>query len=844
MTVHRNKRRLAALLLAACMALGLTACGGGGKDKDNAGQLSGKVYVPSFVDINMDVEDVMGGCSDGENLYLLAQVKDGEREETYTDPDTGKTESYTVTETHPAIFRMPLDGGTPEELTNFKATSIPEDAEGGSSINSIRAGTDGTLWVEEYSYIYNFNLPEGFDGTDDEKWNYFEDSTDTQVFRQIDSTGSDLNRIELTGLAEKLEVDYTGNINFDNDGNIYTTNGEDKLFVLDKDQNVLFTLEGERLWGDMVLLGDGTMGFSVYVDNEETGSYGYRLRTVDVANQSWGKEYPLPQNAGTVYTGGGDYLFYYQNNDSVYGLKAGAEEGEKLFSWLDSDIDRSNISFFTFLNDGRVAALSREWDWSTDEGVINIDLAVLTAKDRSELPEKTTLTYATMYLGYQERNDILEFNKTSDKYRIEVRDYSEYNTETDNSAGLTKLNTELIAGNIPDMMSADTGLPLRQYGAKGILEDLWPFIENDTEIGGRAGLMEHVLETAQQDGKLYQVFSTFYIQSCLGASRAVGDSMSWTLADLQAALAGMPEGCTIFGDGDTKDGMLSQILALNMDAFVEWEKGECHFDSPSFKSLLEFCNSFPVEFDWESVDWENYQDEITRMANGAQLLSRTYLSDFTELQMYKKVLDGDVTYVGYPMEDGSVGSSFNIGSGYAMTSACKDKEGAWSFMRQVLLPKADEAAERRDGVMQAMSTSGRAMAAEPTSNGVARYSFGGFPVNKSDFDKYMESAMTVAYETDENGEQVLDDNGEPVKISQYSRWMGDGETIDVYAATQEEVDQVMALYNAITTTYNYDQRIYDIIKDMAGAYFAGDRGLDDTATQIQSRVKLYMNEQL
>ena len=162
----------------------------------------------------------------------------------------------------------------------------------------------------------------------------------------------------------------------------------------------------------------------------------------------------------------------------------------------------------------------------------------------------------------------------------------------------------------------------------------------------------------------------------------------------------------------------------------------------------------------------------------------------------------------------------------------------------MLLPKADEAAERRDGVMQAMSTSGRAMAAEPTSNGVARYSFGGFPVNKSDFDKYMESAMTVAYETDVNGEQVLDESGEPVKITQYSRWLGDGETIDVYAATQEEVDQVMALYNAITTTYNYDQRIYDIIKDMAGAYFAGDRGLDDTATQIQSRVKLYMNEQL
>ena len=44
------------------------------------------------------------------------------------------------------------------------------------------------------------------------------------------------------------------------------------------------------------------------------------------------------------------------------------------------------------------------------------------------------------------------------------------------------------------------------------------------------------------------------------------------------------------------------------------------------------------------------------------------------------------------------------------------------------------------------------------------------PVNKSDFDKYMESAMTVAYETDENGEQVLDENGEPVKMRVISSW--------------------------------------------------------------------------
>ena len=127
---------------------------------------------------------------------------------------------------------------------------------------------------------------------------------------------------------------------------------------------------------------------------------------------------------------------------------------------------------------------------------------------------------------------------------------------------------------------------------------------------------------------------------------------------------------------------------------------------------------------------------------------------------------------------------------------------------------------------------------------MVRYNFGGFPVNKSDFNQYLKSNMTVDYETDENGEVLKDENGEPIKIAQSGRWLDADNALYVYAATQEEVDQVMALYDAITTTYNYDERIYNIISDMAGAYFAGDRSLDDTVTQIQSRVNLYINEQI
>lgn len=49
------------------------------------------------------------------------------------------------------------------------------------------------------------------------------------------------------------------------------------------------------------------------------------------------------------------------------------------------------------------------------------------------------------------------------------------------------------------------------------------------------------------------VFDTFSISTVAGATDVVGDRYSWTVADLQEALARMPEGCSVFSYYDTKD---------------------------------------------------------------------------------------------------------------------------------------------------------------------------------------------------------------------------------------------------------------------------------------------------
>ena len=173
-----------------------------------------------------------------------------------------------------------------------------------------------------------------------------------------------------------------------------------------------------------------------------------------------------------------------------------------------------------------------------------------------------------------------------------------------------------------------------------------------------------------------------------------------------------------------------------------------------------------------------------------------------------------ISFVGYPREDGGVGSAFNISQGLAISSTCKDKEGAWSFVRQLLLPKEDD----------------------------SRY--GGywyFPSNKASFDKMAADAMEKEYITDADGKNILDAEGNPIEQTK-SGWGWGGLNIDIVATTQQEYDQVMELYNAIDSVVNYDTSMFEIITDQAGAYFSGDKSLDETVKLIQDRVNLYINE--
>jgi thioredoxin-related protein len=72
------------------------------------------------------------------------------------------------------------------------------------------------------------------------------------------------------------------------------------------------------------------------------------------------------------------------------------------------------------LPDGRIICTT--YNWNDSEGTSYCELIKMTKTDAAQVQDKIILTYACMYMDYNIRGQIIEFNKTNSEYRIEVHD--------------------------------------------------------------------------------------------------------------------------------------------------------------------------------------------------------------------------------------------------------------------------------------------------------------------------------------------------------------------------------------------------------------------------------------
>ena len=324
-----------------------------------------------------------------------------------------------------------------------------------------------------------------------------------------------------------------------------------------------------------------------------------------------------------------------------------------------------------------------------------------------------------------------------------------------------------------------------------------------------------MLQAFEENGKLCTTLSGIYINSVIGASSVVGDTPGWNYDEFNAALASMPEGCTAFDQYTTKADILQTCLALDMESFVDWSTGNCSFDSQQFIDLLNFANSFPSEFDWENYEWTDKDDTSNRLAQGKQMLVRTsaYSIDDIFYNNYTASLGGKITYIGYPTNSGTGNMVSLDGSGYAMSAKSQYKDAIWQFLRQFFTKEYNE----------------------------GRYALS----SRIDvFDEKAKEATTIQYQKDNDGNYLLDENGEKIPVVRLTMWNNTtGEPQEIYALDAEQIDQIRELIETTTKAADYNDSIFNIVNEQAAAFFEGQKTAEDVARLIQSKANIYVNEQ-
>ena len=764
----KRGRRAVALALSAVLACGaLAGCGGRKKDESaiSGAATTSKDYVYRQDDVKLADETVdpsgfMSMSKVGDRIYSVGYGYGSNGELTYD------------------VVSFDENGGNVEKM------SLP--ASEGSNLSTFTFDPDGSIYASLTVYA-GYENP----GADEET-----ELTDTNYVVKFDKSGTELWRTQVTNPGEDTYF-YIGSIvDAGSEGIIVAdTSGVTKY---DKETGeskgqMLSAVDSQDEYGTVaqlyglndgrIILGKATESdLELYELNPATGKLSAKLGNLDQYSYDG------------VYVGpGGDQELILTGEAGVYAMKVG-KDPVMLLNFVDSDINTYGLDTLVALNETQLLTVI-----TFDDLEESTNLVRLTKVPPEEVKDKEIISLGCYYIDSDVRTKVVEFNRASSDYRIRIVDYSQYDTEDDWWAGATKLNTDIISGNTPDILVLDSDMPVDSYIAKGLFQDLTEYFTKDEELS-QMQFQDNIMELFKTDGKMYQLVPYYNVETVAGAKEDIEKLPEWTLQNLEK-LAKDKGVLTenIFGPF-TMDDTLSAAMDLTGAQYINWEDHTCNYDSDNFIHLLEFIAMFPAELNEE----EDMADTSAYWRNGTSLLQRLYLSSFSDYNYMKKGTYGkDIVLCGFPSDDAShSGASVYPGLRLSMSASSKVKDGCWQFMR-IFMSKAFQ--DTVDGY---------------------------WPMSIEKLNALAEEAQNKPYYLDSAGNKVEYDD---------TWYIGDTEII-IEPMTKDEVQEVIDYLGTMDSVGSYNEGVMNIIVEEASAFFSGQKTSKEVAEIIQSRVQIYVNE--
>lgn len=407
-----------------------------------------------------------------------------------------------------------------------------------------------------------------------------------------------------------------------------------------------------------------------------------------------------------------------------------------------------------------------------------------------ESAEQTELRIFQLYESDKMKEIAAEYSRKHPETTIVVESIGR---EDDKTILLNRLMAQMTMGEGPDilMLSRDQLEILQDKGALASLSDAVP-----REL--QEQIFKGVLLSGTIGNELYGIGSDVSVSTLL-VSKEVWNEETWTFQDVLAIMeerekSGNPYDRFIsLSYSMTAENMLFNLALFEVgkenSSLVDLEQGKCYFDTPEFIGLLEACRKYGEAPGSRSLTKD---EQIAEMKNGKALVypANGNLASFSrDMAMF----GDEYRCVGYPTT-GASGHAVNSYSLAAVNAGTQHYEAAVDFLNYLLSEEVQIEWRGITTVRRDVLTAH--VVGSPTRD-------------------------TPAFIIHGNSITPLD--GKPDGTS----WL------------QEYLEVLDA---GVPESWMYNGGIRGIIREEAGAFFAGDKSAEDVAKLIQNKVQLYLDE--
>lgn len=626
----------------------------------------------------------------------------------------------------------------------------------------------------------------------------FYDGTVSYTLKIYSENDELLSEIDVTSKAnQEVGNAYFSYMKTDDENNIYL-GGNSYLLVLSENGDKIY----DNIFGPNSYINNigETKDNKIYVNYSDYSANGItKMEIIDIAGKAL-IPISIPDKYNTyeytVYFGP-EYDFYFKDSIGLYGYKTETDELTLLANWMNSDITDRFVNNITIISPD--CFIFTGYNQIKQRNQLNI----MNRIPDDEVKEKYIIRISTLGDTTTLSIAAVQFNIENDEYRV-VIDQLKQDNNTEYAEWRELILNNYINGNIPDIISIENDMAYQNLMDQGAFVDLYEYLDNDPDIN-RDSLFNCVRIPFERNGKLYQLFTSFNIQTLSAKTDNVKDITKWNIAGAIDFIESLPDGVS-FTENDSMDMMSNIFLSRGFDSFIDYDNATCNFDNEDFHKILNLLKNYGV------ADYTVYRQMIesgeiaNNYKNNKIIFSSTSLGSFSSyLQLKVKFNLEDITFMGFPSSNGN--GSIIIGTSYAISSKSPHKEGAWKFLKYLL----------RDDIQN-----------------IDRYSYS-FPSPISAFYKRTESEMKTIYSFHSSNSystrHLMEDEEIPLN-----------ESADNMAITQEDVDFLVEFFNSEVSVFRYDMSLVNIIYEELIPFIEGTKSLEETVKIIQSRALVYMNE--